>query len=145
MVGLNTAFGISVSPLFGNKQGLNFSPSNIAVLGIFVVFFGVLSSMISGILLKCFRKYLLMTRVFCFGTSVFLWTAVALFTTSLKFLVGVVMVIGAMFLIPMIPIGIAFAAELTWTVDETVSQGFLLMMSQLFGFVMANVCIVLST
>ena len=86
-----------------------------------------------------------MTRVFCFGTSVFLWTAVALFTTSLKFLVGVVMVIGAMFLIPMIPIGIAFAAELTWTVDETVSQGFLLMMSQLFGFVMANVCIVLST
>jgi pyruvate/2-oxoacid:ferredoxin oxidoreductase alpha subunit len=55
------------------------------------------------------------------------------------------MIVGAMFLIPMIPIGIAFAAELTWTVDETVSQGFLLMMSQLFGFVMANVCIVLST
>ena len=62
-----------------------------------------------------------------------------------KWISIVVMVIGAMFLIPMIPIGIAFAAELTWTVDETVSQGFLLMMSQLFGFVMANVCIVLST
>jgi len=54
------------------------------------------------------------------------------------------MVIGAMFLIPIIPIGIAFCAELTWTVDETVSQGFMLMMSQLFGFVMANLCIVIS-
>lgn len=129
MVGLNTAFGISVSPLFGDTNGLDFSPSNIAVLGIFVVFFGVLSSMVSGILLKCFRKFLLMTRVFCFGTSMFLWIAVALFQTTLKVIVGIVMIVGAMFLIPMIPIGIAFAAELTWTVDETVSQGFLLMMS----------------
>jgi hypothetical protein len=54
------------------------------------------------------------------------------------------MIIGAMFLIPMIPIGIAFAAELTYSVDETVSQGFLLMMSQAFGFIMANVCIIIS-
>lgn len=44
----------------------------------------------------------------------------------------------------MIPIGIAFAAELTYSVDETVSQGFLLMMSQAFGFIMANVCIIIS-
>jgi hypothetical protein len=76
MVGLNTAFGISVSPLF---QPLGFSPSNIALLGVCVVFFGVVSSMISGILLKCFRRFLLMTRVYCFGTSLFLGAAVALF------------------------------------------------------------------
>lgn len=121
MIGLNTAFGISVSPLFGNTDGLDFSPGNIAVLGICVVFFGVVSSMINGILLKCFRKFLWMTRIYCFGTSIFLCIAGALFSTTLKLVVGVVMIVGAMFLIPMIPIGIAFAAELTWTVDETVS------------------------
>lgn len=101
--------------------------------------------MISGILLKCFRKFLLMTRIYCFGTSFFLAIAVVLFQTHNNYLLGLTMIIGAMFLIPIIPIGIAFCAELTWTVDETVSQGFMLMMSQLFGFIMANVCIIISS
>lgn len=141
MVGLNTAFGISVSPMFGN---IGFSPPNIAVMGVFVVFFGVLSSMISGVILKCFRRFLVQTRIYCFGTSLFLGLAVILFQTTKLFIIALTMIIGAMFLIPIIPIGIAFCAELTWTVDETVSQGFMLMMSQLFGFVMANVCILVS-
>jgi hypothetical protein len=126
MVGLNCAFGSSVYPLF---EPLGFSTTNISTMGVFVVFFGVCSSVINGVLLKCYNKFLLMVRIQCFGTFFFLGCAVYLFQTSYLRVLALIMIIGAVFLVPVIPIGIAFAAELTFPVEQTVSQGFLLMMS----------------
>ena len=51
MIGMNTAFGISVDPIF---SPLGFNNSDIAILGVCVVFAGVLASMTSGVLLKVF-------------------------------------------------------------------------------------------
>ena len=141
MVGLNTAFGISVAPLFG---GIGFTNANIAILGISVVFCGVIASMVSGILLKIFSKYLLMTRLCCFGTTILLFASLATFPTHRVWVVTINMIIGAIFLVPIIPVGIAFAAELTYPIDETVTNSFILMMSQLFGLIMANICIILA-
>jgi hypothetical protein len=141
MVGLNCAFGISVYPLF---EPLGFSTAQISTLGIFVVFFGVVSSMVNGILLKFFHKFLLMVRIQCFGTALFLLCAVYLFQTEYQRILALNMIIGAVFLVPIIPIGIAFAAELTFPTDETVSQGFLLMVSQGTGFILSNICILVS-
>jgi hypothetical protein len=76
MIGMNTAFGISVDPIFGP---LGFTNFDIAVLGVCVVAGGVCSSMVSGILLKAYRKYLLMTRISCFGCAALLFTAIVTF------------------------------------------------------------------
>ena len=54
------------------------------------------------------------------------------------------MILAAVFLVPIIPIGINFANELTFPLDETVTQGSMLMLSQAFGFILANICIVLA-
>jgi len=54
------------------------------------------------------------------------------------------MILAAMFLVPIIPVGIAFANELTYPLDETVTQGYMLMLSQAFGFVLSLLCIQLS-
>lgn len=53
-IGVNTAFGINIDPIFGS-EGLGFSSQNLAKLGICVVLMGVVSSMINGILLKRYR------------------------------------------------------------------------------------------
>lgn len=51
MIGMNTAFGISVDPIFGP---LGFDTFDIAVLGVCVVTAGVCASMLSGLLLKIY-------------------------------------------------------------------------------------------
>ena len=76
MIGMNTAFGISVDPIFGP---LGFDTFDIAVLGVCVVTAGVCASMLSGFLLKAYKKYLLMTRVSCFGCAFFLFVAIVTF------------------------------------------------------------------
>jgi len=76
MIGMNTAFGISVDPIFGP---LGFNNFDIAVLGVCVVAAGVCASMVSGFLLKAYRKYLIMTRVSCFGCAVLLFLAIITF------------------------------------------------------------------
>lgn len=118
MIGMNTAFGISVDPIFGP---LGFNNADIALLGVCVVAAGVFASMASGVLLKMFQKYLLMTRVSCFGCAMFLCLAIGTFHTRDVKLISLNMILAAMFLVPIIPIGINFANELTYPLDETVT------------------------
>lgn len=76
MIGMNTAFGISVDPIFGP---LGFTNFDIAVLGVCVVAGGVCASMLSGFILKAYRKYLIMTRISCFGCAILLLVAIFTF------------------------------------------------------------------
>jgi hypothetical protein len=118
MIGMNTAFGISIDPIFGP---LGFTNFDIAVLGVCVVTAGVCASMLSGFLLKAYQKYLLMTRISCFGCAVLLFVAIGTFQTTDVKLISLNMILAAIFLIPIIPIGINFANELTYPLDETVT------------------------
>lgn len=135
-VGVNTAFGINIDPIFG-ENGLGFTSSKIALLGVAAVTMGVFSSMVNGALLKRYSRYLLMLRVFCFGTTGLLLTVMVLAPEDLKMIIAVTMIIGAMFLVPTIPIGIAFANEVSHPMNETVSQGFVMMLSQAFGYILS--------
>ena len=49
-------------------------------------------------------------------------------------MIAVNLVVAAVALIPIIPVGIDFAGELTFPYEETVVTGFLLMSAQAFGF-----------
>ncbi len=50
-----------------------------------------------------------------------------------------ILIVSAIFIVPVIPIGITYANELTFPLDETVIVGFTLMISYGFGFVLALV------
>lgn len=97
--------------------------------------------MLNGFLLKRYRKYLFQLRLFCFGTAILLTSVLFIATEDPKKIISLMMIVGAMFLVPTIPIGIAFANEVSYPMDETVSQGFVMMASQLFGFVLSYICL----
>ncbi len=70
-----------------------------------------------------------MSRVSCFGCAIVLFIAIGTFKTKDVKVISVNMILAAMFLVPIIPVGIAFANELTYPLDETVTQGYMLMLS----------------
>lgn len=90
---------------------------------------GVVASMVAGVILNKYHKYLLMVRVSAAGASILMGLALFTFTTHNVTLITANMIVGACFLVPVIPVSIDFSAELTFPQDETVTTGFLLMSS----------------
>jgi hypothetical protein len=70
-----------------------------------------------------------MIRIYCFGTGLLLLSMIFVMPTRKKIPISVMMIVGCIFLVPTIPIGIAFANELSYPMDETVSMGFIMMAS----------------
>lgn len=134
MQGSFLAFGTNINQLF---TPVGFSDIDISILGAGVILMGVVASMVAGVVLNKYHKYLLMTRVACFGTFTLLTLALFSYTTKNVTLITVNMIVGAMCMVPVIPVSIDFSAELTFPQDETVTTGFLLMSSQAFGFFFA--------
>lgn len=105
---------------------------------------GVITSTVAGILLNKYHKYILMVRVS--AISSFALTLVGLFTFLTKNvpLIALNMVLAAGLLVPVIPIGIDFSAELTFPIEETVCTGWMLMCAQALGFFLALIVLQLA-
>lgn len=131
MQGSFLAFGTNINQLF---TPVGFLDVDISILGAGVILMGVVASMVAGIILNKYHKYLVMIRLSAFGTTIILGLALLTFTTHNVTLITINMIIGACCLVPVIPVSIDFSAELTFPQDETVTTGFLLMTSQAFGF-----------
>ena len=78
-----------------------------------------------------------MLRVSTFGTFILSSAAIGTLLTKDVLIVAINMIVAAAFLIPVIPLSIDFASELTFPLEETVTTGFLLMSAQAFGFIIA--------
>jgi hypothetical protein len=83
--------------------------------------------MITGVILNKYHKYVLMVRISAIGTAVLL--SVSIYAVHLQdgLFMAVILICAAVALIPIIPVGIDFASELTFPYNETVVTGFLLM------------------
>jgi hypothetical protein len=68
-----------------------------------------------------------MIRISAFGSFILVGLAVVTFQTKNVLLITINMLVAAIFLVPVIPVGIDFAGELTFPKEETVCTGFLLM------------------
>lgn len=106
---------------------------------------GVFASFFVGMYLdktKAYKKIIVLCTI---GSMVFIGLSiftlpygnVALFT----FTIGVV----GIFVVPIIPVSYAFAVELTYPIDETVSNGMMLMVSQIFGTLLGLFATVICT
>ena len=105
-----------------------------SLLGSLIITVGVFTSTIVGVILNKYQKYLLMVRLSAWGTFLLLSCCVYTFYTKNLTMIAVNLVVAAVALIPIIPVGIDFAGELTFPYEETVVTGFLLMSAQAFGF-----------
>jgi len=88
---------------------------------------GIFMSMIAGVILNKFHKYLLMTRLSAFGTTIILAICIYSFHTKNLILIAVNIICAAVTIIPIIPVGIDFASQLSFPYEETVVTGFILM------------------
>ena len=105
------AFGTNISQLFAP---VGFTDVDISILGECVILMGVIASMVAGILLNKYHKYLLMTRISAFGSFMLVGLALITFQTKNVLLIIINMVVAATCLVPVIPVGIDFAGELTF-------------------------------
>lgn len=105
------AFGTNIDQLFAP---VGFSDVDISMLGAGVILVGVCSSMVSGILLNKYHKYLLMIRLSAVGSFIIVGLAVLSFQTKNTTLISINMIVAAICLVPVIPVSIDFAGELTF-------------------------------
>ena len=106
---------------------MGFTEAEISGLGALIIIVGVFTSMVAGIMLNKYHKYLLMVRISAIGSLLINAVAIYSFSTKNKLMIAINIIIGAMAIIPIIPVGIDFAAELTFPYQETVVTGFILM------------------
>jgi FLVCR family feline leukemia virus subgroup C receptor-related protein len=127
------AFGININQLLSPP----FTDVEISGLGALIILVGVITSMLTGFILNKYHKYVLMVRMSAFGTAILLGISVYAVHLENKLFLAVTLICAAVSLIPIIPVGIDFASELTFPYEETVVTGFLLMAAQAFGFLLS--------
>ena len=127
------AFGININLLLSPP----FTEVEKSRLGSLIILVGVVTSTIAGILLNKFHKYILMVRISAIGTAILLGVSTYAFYSQDKIFIAIMLVCSAVTLIPIIPVGIDFASELTFPYEETVVTGFILMTAQAFGFLLS--------
>ena len=76
-------------------------------------------------------------RFSCIGTAIVLVSGAYFFTTQLNDVIIVQTLMIGVVIVPIIPVGINFSAELTFPIEPTVVTGTLMMVGQLVGFVLA--------
>ena len=83
--------------------------------------------MVTGWILNRWHKYVVIVRILAWLTFILTACASATFATKDVLIVGVSFVVCSCFMIPIIPVSIDFASELTFPNDGAVVTGFLLM------------------
>lgn len=100
--------------------------------------------MTAGFFLNRYHKYKLMVIISAWGSFLLIASAIGTFQTKDVLIVAVNMIVAAFCLVPIIPVAIDFAGELTFPYESTVTTGFLLMSAQAFGFCLALIVLQLA-
>mmetsp|Transcript_11360 Transcript_11360/g.19148 ORF Transcript_11360/g.19148 Transcript_11360/m.19148 type:complete len:448 (-) Transcript_11360:58-1401(-) len=110
-----------------------FTATDSSVLGGAFILSGLVGSFFFSALLDKRQQYLKIVRIICFATLFF--TAVSLKTLptgSLLYFAPNIALLG-FFILPIIPVGYSFAIELTYPASEAMSNGILMLLSQIVG------------
>lgn len=136
MQGTFTAVGTNIDQFF---RPLGFSSTLISAMGATMILGGVFTSFFISALLAKYKKFLTTARfLICFGLLLVLFCQLT-FRIDNKAVIFINLVLLAMCLIPMIPLSIAFANELSFPHDEVITNSFLLMSGMLFCFIITLV------
>jgi len=104
-------------------QSLGFDEVKVSLTGGLFVLAGVASSLIFGLILDKHRKYLWTTRCLCFGTLLMVLACQGTFLIDNSYVVGGCTIIIGALVVPISPVGISFAGELTFPIQEAIVVG----------------------
>lgn len=135
LYGIYTALGAVVNFI---TEPYDYSNTDNSIFAAVLIFCGVLGSMVFGTILAKTAKYKMVLYMLGIGAvgslAVSIYTlpskSVPLFSTNLAFI--------GMTVVPIIPTGYAFAVELTYPIAEAMSNGMMVMTSQIFGTLVVN-------
>ena len=126
--GVYSSFGAILNDFFSKY---NFSSDQCSYIGIVFILSGMLGAAFQGYMMDVFKKYIFAIRMICFGsvvaTIVFCYSVG---TENINIVLINVAAIGFL-LLPIIPVGYAFGAELTYPISEAMSNGVMIMFSQI--------------
>jgi nitrate/nitrite transporter NarK len=135
MYGLYTTIGAIINTMV---SPYGYTGSDSGIFGACFILCGLVGSFMQGALLDKYGKYLLLLKGICFGVFFFF---LGFFYTlqdkgegnwNMILLTINVSVIGFL-LLPIIPLGYGFSIELTYPVSEAMSNGVLMLWSQMAG------------
>ena len=117
-----------------------YSSADSSTIGICFILSGVASSIFMARQLDKYHCYITLIRINLIGG--FICVTAMFFTIPTGNVPLLALNYSAMgfFLIPTLPVGVAYAAELTYPISEVFSSGLLLVCAELFGFFMSIVC-----
>jgi MFS family permease len=140
LYGIYTALGAVVNFI---TEPYDYTNTDNSIFAAVLIFCGVLGSFVFGMVLAKTAKYKMVLFILGFGAitslSIAMYTlpskSVALFSINLAF-VGITVV-------PIIPTSYALAVELTYPLPEAMSNGMMVMLSQIFGTLVVTILFVL--
>ncbi|MFM7851212.1 MAG: hypothetical protein ACKO96_04670, partial [Flammeovirgaceae bacterium] len=86
------------------------------------------------------QKYLLTTRLICVMVTLMVCASIITVPSGDRVVVGVNLVFLGMFMVPVIPVSMSFASEITFPLAPAMTNGWLLMIGYAMGAVLAIVC-----
>lgn len=130
LYGVYTSLGAVVAAI---TEPYGFKSVDNAIFGGIFIFSGVAGSFILGIALDKTSKYKMMIMGTSFGAILFIGLSFFTLPSMSTTLFAINLVFVGFCVIPIIPIGLSFAVELTFPVPEAMSNGMMILPSQIFG------------
>ena len=126
--GVYSSFGAILSTFFTK---FNFNSIQNSYIGIVFIICGMLGAAFQAVMMDVFQKYIFAIRMICFGSLasaiVFIYSVNTENITIVLINVGIL----GFLLLPIIPVGYSFGAELTYPISEAMSNGVMIMFSQI--------------
>ena len=130
LYGVYTSLGALINTLV---RPYNFDTADCSIIGATFITSGLIGSFFFGFLLDKYKKYLLVLRMVCFGTF---FSALFVFLTlpsKNMIIFDFNIAVMGFFILPIIPVGYSFSIELTFPVSEAMSNGIIMLFSQIVG------------
>jgi len=97
---------------------------------------GVITCLVVGILLDRYHKFLLHLRIICIGSTVIAIVLTSILSVDNFGLTAFIMCIAGVLMLPIIPVCIAFAGEVTFPMQAAVINGGVQLFGHLIGCIL---------
>ena len=135
LYGVYTSLGAVVAAI---TKPFGYEDADNAIFGAVFILSGVSGSFALGIVLDKTQKFKLMINVISWSAVFFILMGYVTLQTGSVLLFSINIAFIGLSVIPIIPISYGFCVELTYPIPEPMSNGMMILPSQIFGALMVN-------
>jgi FLVCR family feline leukemia virus subgroup C receptor-related protein len=141
LYGIYTSLGATVNFI---TEPYGYTNTDNSIFAAVLIICGVLGSFVFGMVLAKTAKYKMVLFILGFGATAALSFGIYTLPSSSVPLFSVNLALIGITVVPIIPVSYAFAVELTYPLTEAMSNGMMVMLSQIFGTILGIACTVLA-